>query len=188
MLKKISEPRKGAIYDREAYLQSKLVDCSGWANREMYGKAILPRGITPSDIDVVMNPGMFQLDNGGHVLCIELSTKSATWANLSRGQYLAAQSMVTAGQGKIAAAACILPLTERQELGYQLGMRHRAAIGLTEVSDAIVIVVSEETRAISLAYNGEILRGLSQDDLTTELNRIYLKPAAKEDPAPDSAT
>ncbi len=82
---------------------------------------------------------------------------------------------VIISQGKIVAAACILPITEREELGYVLGTRHRAAIGLTEVSDAIVIVVSEETRAISLAYNGEIRRGLTIDDLTAEINKIFLK-------------
>jgi diadenylate cyclase len=83
---------------------------------------------------------------------------------------------VIISQGKIAAAACILPVSEREELGYVLGLRHRAAIGLTEVCDAIVIVVSEETRAISLAQHGEIKQGLSVDELTAELNRIFMQP------------
>jgi diadenylate cyclase len=83
---------------------------------------------------------------------------------------------VIISQGKIAAAACILPLTEREELGYVLGTRHRAAIGLTELTDAVVIVVSEETRAISLAFRGDIRRGLSLEDLRSELDRIYVKP------------
>ncbi len=82
---------------------------------------------------------------------------------------------VIISQDKIAAAAVILPITEREELGYILGTRHRAAIGISEQSDAIVIVVSEETRAISLVYEGDIRRGLSLDDLTTELERIYLR-------------
>jgi diadenylate cyclase len=86
---------------------------------------------------------------------------------------------VIISQDKIAAAACILPITEREELGYILGLRHRAALGLTEVSDAIVLVVSEETRAISLAHDGEITRGLTLEDLTAELNRIYAMPATK---------
>ena len=66
---------------------------------------------------------------------------------------------VIISQDKIAAAAVILPITEREELGYVLGTRHRAAIGISEQSDAIVIVVSEETRAISLVFEGEIKRG-----------------------------
>lgn len=82
---------------------------------------------------------------------------------------------VIISQDRIAAAAVILPITEREELGYILGTRHRAAIGISEQSDAIVIVVSEETRAVSLAYQGEIKRGLSPEDLTTELDRITLR-------------
>jgi len=82
---------------------------------------------------------------------------------------------VIISQGKIAAAGCILPNTEREELGYVLGTRHRAAIGMTELSDALVIVVSEETRAVSLASDGEIKRGLSIEDLNTEVNRILLR-------------
>ena len=86
---------------------------------------------------------------------------------------------VIISQDNITAAACILPNTERTELGYVLGTRPRAAIGLSEVSDAVVIVVSEETRAISLAFGGEIKRGLSIDDLTAELNRIFTRAKEK---------
>jgi diadenylate cyclase len=82
---------------------------------------------------------------------------------------------VIISQQKIAAAAVILPITDREELGYILGTRHRAAIGISEQSDAVVIVVSEESRAISLAYDGEIRRGLSGEDLPTELERAYLR-------------
>ena len=73
---------------------------------------------------------------------------------------------------------------ERTELGYILGTRHRAAIGISEQSDAVVIVVSEETRAISLVHGGKIKRGLSMDDLTTELERAYMrKPGSKGAPS-----
>ncbi len=105
---------------------------------------------------------------------------------------------VIISQNKIAAAAVILPITEQEELAYTLGTRHRAAIGISEQSDAIVIVVSEETRAISIVFEGEIHRGLALDDVTMELERIQLKksgllnkrkkasddlPQAKENPA-----
>ncbi|RKZ17069.1 TIGR00159 family protein [bacterium] len=82
---------------------------------------------------------------------------------------------VIISNGKIAAAAVILPITEREELGYVLGTRHRAGIGISEHSDAIVIVVSEEKRSISLCHEGEIRRGLSMDDLQIELERIHLR-------------
>jgi diadenylate cyclase len=90
---------------------------------------------------------------------------------------------VIISQGKIAAAACILPLTDREELGYVLGTRHRAAIGLSEVSDALVIVISEETRAISLAHLGSIKRGLTVEDLEVELNKIYARSLAAAEAA-----
>ncbi len=92
---------------------------------------------------------------------------------------------VVISQGKIAAAAVILPITEREELGYVLGTRHRAAIGMSEQSDAIVIVVSEETRAISVVVDGNIKRGLSLDDLRTELERIQLRKSGKRRRAND---
>lgn len=66
---------------------------------------------------------------------------------------------------KIVAAGCILPLTQK-ELDQALGLRHRAAIGMTENSDAFIIIVSEETGAISVAQKGEIRRGISKDILT----------------------
>jgi len=87
---------------------------------------------------------------------------------------------VILSQGKIAAAAVILPITERAELGYVLGTRHRAAIGMSEQCDAIVIVVSEETRAISVVVDGEIKRGLALDDLRTELERIQLRKSGRK--------
>lgn len=67
--------------------------------------------------------------------------------------------------GRIAAAACVLPLTSRENLDPQLGTRHRAAIGITEQSDALSVVVSEETGAISVARTGRIVRRLDDNRL-----------------------
>ncbi|MCP4291755.1 MAG: TIGR00159 family protein [bacterium] len=99
---------------------------------------------------------------------------------------------VIISQNKIAAAAVILPITEQEELAYTLGTRHRAAIGISEQSDAIVLVVSEENRAISIVFDGEIRRGLARDDVATELERIQLKKSGgnkkkkKSEEAPSS--
>lgn len=66
---------------------------------------------------------------------------------------------------RVAAATCFLPLTDSQEVSMELGTRHRAAIGASEVSDADVLVVSEETGGISLARNGVLYRNLSTEAL-----------------------
>lgn len=68
-------------------------------------------------------------------------------------------------QEKIAAASCFLPLTKNPSISRELGTRHRAAIGITEGTDAISIVVSEETGLISFIENGEIERNLSSKRL-----------------------
>ena len=62
---------------------------------------------------------------------------------------------------RIAYAACIFPLTQRPGLDKSLGTRHRAAIGLSEETDAVVVVVSEETGMISHAYKGQLVRGVT---------------------------
>lgn len=75
---------------------------------------------------------------------------------------------------RVYAASCVLPLTERQNIGKNLGTRHRAALGLSEVSDAFIIVVSEETGAISVAQNGEFRRFLDLKTLEKMLLDIYI--------------
>lgn len=73
---------------------------------------------------------------------------------------------------RVAAAACFLPLTVNPFVSKDFGTRHRAAIGLTEESDAAAIVVSEETGSISLAIGGQIERGLSPDELRARLRDL----------------
>ena len=83
---------------------------------------------------------------------------------------------------RVHAASCVLPLTERQNIGKNLGTRHRAALGLSEVSDAFVIVVSEETGAISVAQNGEFKRFLDLKTLEKMLLDIYLPASDDRNP------
>ena len=73
---------------------------------------------------------------------------------------------------RIEAAGCILPLTDSPDVGKELGTRHRAAIGLSEETDAVVIVVSEETGTISLAVNGRLHRGQTSDTLREQLTEF----------------
>ncbi|NLJ41247.1 MAG: TIGR00159 family protein [Clostridiales bacterium] len=76
---------------------------------------------------------------------------------------------------RIAAAGCFLPLTENPNLSKQLGTRHRAALGISESSDALAIVVSEETGVISMASGGKLTRYLDIERLKGVLGSIYLK-------------
>ncbi|HEY3863280.1 MAG TPA: diadenylate cyclase CdaA [Verrucomicrobiae bacterium] len=78
---------------------------------------------------------------------------------------------------RIAYAACIFPLTQRQDLNASLGTRHRAAIGLSEETDAVVVVVSEETGAISHAYKGQLTRGVTAEQLRAFLTSVLVKPS-----------
>ncbi|MBQ6646773.1 MAG: diadenylate cyclase CdaA [Clostridia bacterium] len=81
--------------------------------------------------------------------------------------------------GKLHAAACILQLTNDPDLSRELGTRHRAAIGITETSDAVSFIVSEETGTISMARDGKITRYLDIPTLTRRLNELFDSGAPK---------
>ena len=76
--------------------------------------------------------------------------------------------------GRIDSAACVLPITNRADIDSELGTRHRAAIGTTEVCDAIVVIVSEETGKISLSIDGELERGFTYASLKNALEDILM--------------
>jgi len=74
-------------------------------------------------------------------------------------------------ESKIKAAACFLPLTQSKDLSKDLGTRHRAAIGVSEVSDCIALIVSEETGGVSIAKSGKLYRNISKDRMTNILQK-----------------
>jgi diadenylate cyclase len=76
---------------------------------------------------------------------------------------------------RIIAAACIFPVSQREDLDRTLGLRHRAGLGITEESDAIAIVVSEETGNISVCYRGKIERGFKPGNLEKRLAELLLR-------------
>jgi diadenylate cyclase len=89
---------------------------------------------------------------------------------------------------RVAAAACFLPLSMDPVLSTQLGTRHRAGIGITEETDAIAVIVSEETGGISLAVSGKIERDISVETLRERLSRLlrtYVAPATLPTPMPN---
>lgn len=82
---------------------------------------------------------------------------------------------------RIVAATCYLPLSENLGLNKSLGTRHRAGVGISEVSDSLTIIVSEETGKISYAMGGKIYTGVTPGVLREQLNKLKLKPSAKDD-------
>ncbi len=84
--------------------------------------------------------------------------------------------------GRIMAAGCIFPLSHNIDLHKNLGTRHRAAIGLSEETDAVVVVVSEETGNISVSYRGRLSRGLDEERLRRFLTALIIKRNQDESP------
>lgn len=80
---------------------------------------------------------------------------------------------------RIRSATCYLPLSDNMNLSKALGTRHRAAVGISEVSDSMTIVVSEETGSVSIAKNGRLLRNLNQEQLKEQLQTLRSKPEEK---------
>jgi len=76
---------------------------------------------------------------------------------------------------RITSATCYLPLSQNTGLSKSLGTRHRAAIGISEATDSLTVIVSEENGMISVAYQGELRRGLNQEELEVILSKIQNK-------------
>ncbi len=74
--------------------------------------------------------------------------------------------------GRIIAAGCLFPLNENQDLSRIYGMRHRAALGLSEETDAVIIIVSEERQDMSLLYRGKLYKDLSREDMLSKIKEI----------------
>jgi len=81
-------------------------------------------------------------------------------------------------ENRVIAATCYLPLSDNMELSKSLGTRHRAALGISEVSDSLTIIVSEETGKVSTAKDGKLVQGINSDELRELLNKTRTKPEA----------
>ena len=87
-------------------------------------------------------------------------------------------------EDRVAGAACVFPVTEREMQDRSTGLRHRAAIGLTERSDAVAVVVSEETGGISICENGVLLRNISEKIFREKLAEIFFSSTPSHEPEP----
>jgi diadenylate cyclase len=81
---------------------------------------------------------------------------------------------------RITSATCYLPLSDNLHLGKELGTRHRAGVGISEVTDSLTVIVSEETGKISVAYEGELSRDLDAESLRTRLQQILNRQNGEE--------
>lgn len=86
---------------------------------------------------------------------------------------------------RILAAACIFPVSQREDLDRNLGLRHRAALGLSEESDAVCVIVSEETGIVSLCYRGKIERNFDPESFKRRLSELLLAHDLNENPDPE---
>ena len=92
-------------------------------------------------------------------------------------------------QGKIKAARCILPVSERENLPAQYGMRHRAALGMSEATDTLTLIISEETGQMSLARNGRIDSNMAAPEIRKRINSyLHEKETPPGEEGPNGST
>jgi diadenylate cyclase len=91
-------------------------------------------------------------------------------------------------QGRIQAAGCVFPVSQREVRDRAIGLRHRAAMGVTEETDAIALIVSEESGALSIAYRGRLEHDMEPEELRNRLNEILTFGSLKTEPSTDEPT
>lgn len=148
--------------------------------------------LTPAAFDAIVDAvKQMSLSQTGALIVLERSTKLGEY--IHTGTILNAEitsellravffdkaplhdGAVIIRDGRLFAAGCYLPLTDKNDISKELGTRHRAAIGLSEESDAVVIVVSEETGTVSIAYKGELYREFNSITLRRKLTELLGK-------------
>ncbi len=164
--------------------------------RRLTFSSLSPSAASEAYDDIVLAANLFSQNQTGALVVIEREIGLRTYiesgvpldarlsydllATVFRPSAPLHDGAVIVQKDRIAAAACFLPLSMNPALSMQLGTRHRAGIGITEETDAIAVIVSEETGAISLAVGGNIERDLTVEYLRerlSELLRSYVPPA-----------
>ncbi len=154
----------------EGKVLNEIVKAANFLAEHRYGALIVLEGTT----------GLQPYAESGVILDADIS-KELLLTIFHPGTALHDGAVIVRGK-KILAAGCILPLSSASSPYRTLGTRHRAAIGITEQSDALAIVVSEESGIISLAYNGRMIRHLDEKRLLKVLQTLYRKPSLKFSP------
>ena len=152
-LTRVGTPTFLAGHVTVASVAQELVNTAAWLSARRVGALIV----------LEQEVGLNDYVETGRILDARLSPELLETIFM-RGSPLHDGAVIVKGE-HVLAGACLLPLSTNPNVSLALGTRHRAAIGITEDSDAAVIVVSEETGTISLARNGELQRGLSPEDL-----------------------
>lgn len=133
----------------------------------------LSKTYTGALIVIEMNTRIGEIINTG--IQLESNVSSELLINIFTPNTPLHDGAVIIRDNKIKAAACFLPLTDNPNLSKELGTRHRAALGISEVSDCIAVVVSEESGKVSFALNGGLTRNLTSDTLRKALNKNLLE-------------
>jgi diadenylate cyclase len=84
-------------------------------------------------------------------------------------------------EGRIHAAGCVFPVSQREVRNRSIGLRHRAALGISEETDCVALIVSEESGALSIAFNGKLLHDLEPDELKAKLQQAITRGTLKEE-------
>jgi len=141
----------------------------GFVNREVLNAAFTMSGVkTGALIIIERDVGLGDHEKTG--ISLDALVSSELLVNIFEDKTPLHDGAVIIRGDRIAAAACILPLTQ-SEIGHNLGTRHRAAVGVSEVSDADIIVVSEESGGVSLAKEGKLYKNLSESALAERLEK-----------------
>lgn len=159
-----SSGRQAASNEMDTAIAQTVLACSDMSDSRTGALIIFERNVKLNDI---MSTGTI----------IDSNTTAELLKNLFFNKAPLHDGAVVIRDGRIAAAGCVLPLTQNKNLSKDLGMRHRAGIGLSEQSDAVVVIVSEETGAVSVAMEGMLKRHLSP----ATLNKILRSELIRED-------
>jgi len=163
---------KGQLFDGETAPMEKCIDhisrAAGAMQEQKIGALIVFEGET--QLGEIINTGTI----------VDAAPSVSMVSNIFFPKSPLHDGAMIVRDGRIYAAGCILPLTQRADISAQLGTRHRAAIGMTENSDSVVLVVSEETGTISIVTNGNITRNYNAISAREELKKLLIKEDDKE--------